>query len=70
MHLQTINYSEGQKLDVKKKVSSHGVVNTSSSVRSCHSGVHKWFLNCNLLLAFSYCGTVSKKRKEKKSELL
>lgn len=53
--------------DVNKEVSSHGVVNPSSSVRSLHSSIHKWFLNRNLLLAFffffslffliSYCDT-------------
>lgn len=44
----------GTETDVNKEVSSHGVVNPSSSVRSLHSSIHKWFLNRNLLLAFFF----------------
>lgn len=34
--------------DVNKEVSSHGVVNPSSSVRSLHSSIHKWFFKLQL----------------------
>lgn len=57
----------GTETDVNKEVSSHGVVNPSSSVRSLHSSIHKWFFKLQLasgvfffffvFFLISYCDT-------------